>query len=94
MSTIQFISQPQNLTVDVGETAVFHCDYEGTVELPFWYIGGSAYSVSGLPNRHSYRNRVLSVRDVQMMDTTTTYQCSFIKPESTKATLTVIPGGK
>lgn len=86
---IVITSEPQDAAAFVGDTVQFNCNYEGTFDVPFWYIGGTAYATDGLPRRHSYRNRILTVTDVQLTDSGQTYQCSFINPQSRIATLTV-----
>lgn len=80
--------------VYVGEVVQFNCNYRGTFDVPFWYIGGIGYPVDGLPTGCTYRNRILTVSDVQKIDSGKTFQCSFIEPQSRIAILTVILQGK
>ena len=81
--------------MNVSGTANFSCDYTGTREVPLWYIGGIQYSTFDLPRRCTYRNRILTVTNVQMSDNGKTFQCAFVFPRSQVAILTVLdPRGK
>ena len=91
---IEIVAEPQDITVSVGATAQFACSYTGTAIAPLWVIGNEVFTVDQLPDRHSYSNKVLTVSNVQESDSGETYRCSFIKPESRMATLTVSHQGK
>lgn len=93
-SAIEIILGPQDETVQEGESASFPCFYNGTNDIPIWYIKGFSYSTQGLPERHSYYNKTLSIHDVQASDNGTTYRCGFLYgPRSFTATLTVVITG-
>lgn len=91
MPAIQILWEPEDITVEEGDTAIFNCSYTGTLEVPFWYIGSDAFSLGSLPDRHMYLNEMLIVTDVRLSDNYTTYQCSFIEVSSRTAILTVVP---
>ena len=89
---VEFTSEPQDVTAFVGDSVQFPCMYSGTFDVPFWYIGGTGYSINRLPPRHSYRNRILTVAEVRLGDTQKTYQCSVAGLQSRIARLTVMRG--
>ena len=70
---------------------MFNCSYSGTTVLPFWFINGIFYPIDRLPSNHSYVGWRLIVRDVQLSDNNTHYQCAFITIRSNIGTLYVIP---
>ena len=90
MSAIEIIRGPADVTVNEGDSAMFPCWYTGTNTVPFWYIGGFAYTRRNLPSRHYYSNKTLFVDDVQVSDNGTEYQCSFSGAASDTAILTVV----
>ena len=94
--SIEITQGPHSVTINEGESAIFPCLYTGTNEFPLWYINGASYAILGtclgLPERHSYFNQTITIRDVQPSDNGNTYRCSFLFGEITSktATLTVI----
>ena len=97
MAEITIIEGPQNVTVTEGHLALFNCTYNGTDDLPLWYISGASYLIQGgsqgLPERHTYSKQSMAVHNVQASDNGRTYSCGFLFGEisSSIATLTVIP---
>lgn len=71
------LNQPQDVSVREGETAVFSCTFNGTNDIPWWIISGSAYPFDRLPFRHSYHDQMLYVSNVKLSDNSSTYQCIF-----------------
>ena len=71
------LEQPVDVYINEGETAVFRCLHSGTTGVPWWIINGFQYSYNLLPARHTYRQQALLVRDVQLSDNASTYQCYF-----------------
>ena len=64
----------------VNEAAVFPCQYEGSMLTPQWIINSTVYGSldSQLPLDHFYHDRTLSVRNVQLWQNKTTYQCQIV----------------
>ena len=87
---IKILTEPQNITIAMLWTAHFICSYTGTAVPPLWIIDNEVFTVDQLPARHSYSNHVLTVSNVQVLDSGRTYCCSFIGQESRTATLTVL----
>lgn len=90
---IRIIEQPQDQFVNLGETAIFVCNYTDSAQIPFWLINGEIYTAQGLPQRHFYRSKRLSVYNAMASDNGSTYQCIFIEISSRQAVLMVIPQG-
>ena len=97
MAEIEIKEGPKNVTAAEGQSAIFYCKYNGTDDLPIWYISGASYLVQGggqgLPERHTYSKQSITVHNVQVSDDGRTYYCSFLfgKISSSTAILTVIP---
>ena len=81
---------PEDVTVVEGASASFPCFITGTAGVPFWDIGGSVRTVRNLPDRHYYSNFTLTVRDVELSDSGTKYQCLIHIVASHTAVLTVV----
>ena len=97
---ITFLSQPQNLTVGIGEDAFFPCTYSGTTTSPVWRIGDNTYTLRDLPVNHNFNNSGLIVAEVNSSNNGWAYSCHFtffrreeyewITIESTRGFLTVV----
>ena len=95
--TIQWFATPQDVHVDVGETAVFPCNFTGSSRVPYWNINDRLYYFNEVPSRHFYSNRALHVLNVNISDNLTRYQCEIYLTgwiRSTTGTLYVIKSGK
>ena len=91
-STITITQGPQDVRVEEGQSASFPCSYTGTNDIPIWFINNSSYSTQGLPERHTYFNKTVTIHDVKHSDNGTTYWCMFLSGVSSSvATLTVLP---
>lgn len=72
----QWISGPVNVHVQVGETAIFPCNFTGSHAYPWWVVNNRTYYYRQVPPRHFYQKRALYVYDVDMVDNLTQYQCA------------------
>lgn len=90
MLLIEITHGPENVTVNEGDSAMFPCYVTGTTDLPVWYIDDSVYTIRGLPRRHFYSNRTLTIIDVQRSDNGTKIRCSLLIVSSDTAILNVI----
>ena len=75
---ITFTSEPMDVTVCETETAVFHCQYEGSLALPTWNINSIIYSIITLPPRHFIARESLFVINSTLRQNSTLYQCQII----------------
>ena len=75
---LQIIRGPESVEAMIGETVTFRCEYTGTVDLPYWSIGGTDYSVVDLPSGHRYTFGGLQVQSVQAAANNTEYRCFFL----------------
>ena len=77
---IVFTAQLTDMEVGVYETAVFPCRYEGSAATPQWIINSTTYGSlnSELPPNHFYHNYTLSVRNINIWQNTTRYQCQIL----------------
>ena len=48
-SSVEFVSEPQDVCILEGEDAYFACMYSGTNDSPRWNISGNIYSRNQLP---------------------------------------------
>ena len=77
-----------------GQSAYFYCPLHLKI-LSVWTINGSP-TISSLPARHSYSqaSQTLEVRDTQLSDNGTTYQCSNFSDSTSVAALIVTEKGQ
>ena len=68
--------------MQVGETAVFPCNYTGSNRFPDWIINDAPpIHRSQLPLRHVYMNRALYVYNSEVTDNLTQYKCQVYDSE-------------
>lgn len=78
---IRFTSEPSNVEVCERDTAIFYCQYEGSLASPTWNINSMAYTpVDLLPPNHFYHpsDGTLSVSNITPNQNNTQYQCQLL----------------
>lgn len=97
-SSVEFISEPQDVCILEGEDAYFACVYSGTTDSPHWNISGNIYSRNQLPYPYQAMDTTLVVRGVDASMNKITISCivqgeltlgNIVPFESKTATLTV-----
>ena len=84
----------RDIYVIQGQSAYFYCPLHSEI-FPVWTINGSP-TIGSLPARHRYSqaSQTLEVRDTQLSDNGTTYQCSNFSDSTCVAILTVSQKGQ
>ena len=77
-----------DVTVKVGQQAVFSCEYKGTTDLSIWSINNSYY-VTNFPPRHVRQSFSIVIDDIIEVDNGTIYQCIVFDKISRVGKLTV-----
>lgn len=73
---ILFNSQPSNVTVLLGQSTFFPCNYSGSLVRPLWIINDNTYSSNALPDyNHLYNSSGLIVKHVNTTMNLWTYSC-------------------
>ena len=78
---IKIIQGPESLEAMIGDTVTFRCVYTGTVDLPYWSIGGTDYSVIDLPRgyRYTFGGLQVHLEEVLSLKNNTEYSCFFFE---------------
>ncbi len=93
-STVGFISNPQNVSVKIGETTTFECIFDGP-DVVLWKINGIRHAYgSQFPQKHMIDDsgNILTVMDVDQQLNGNSYQCITTHFESLIAYLLIRTG--
>ena len=74
---IDFLKEPNNVTVFEGNAAFFPCTFVGINVAPRWRINNEMFVTSALPRGYSYNRSGLVISSVDLSLNMTSYSCFF-----------------
>ncbi len=91
IGSCMFSSQPETVTVIIGESAEFGCRCEGSSSIPRWIIQGSVIPAFELSYPYEYIRETFSlfVHEVTLSMNSTTIRCLVNDQPSSEGTLFV-----